>query len=169
MMVIVEAPKGKVMQRSFGPKVKCGPHYGAAAKERLAIVHSWNDDRSGAEKCSPGDSEYVWAAPQLRTCFLFRYGIWFSAPTLRLLYSLLYIWNNNNYSQSVFKAGEVPRWATTYKKLAGHGLFVVLIANSLFPVYFPLPFQRLKLHLDRYHTLTRERLLEVEVNRSKRS
>ena len=23
MMVIVEAPKGKVMQRSFGPKVKC--------------------------------------------------------------------------------------------------------------------------------------------------
>jgi len=23
MMVIVEAPKGKVMQRSFGPKVRC--------------------------------------------------------------------------------------------------------------------------------------------------
>ena len=83
----------------------------------------------------PRDSECVRAAPQLRSCFLFRYLVF--CTTLRLLCSLL---NNNNYSQGVFKAGEVPpslsRRATTYKKLAGHALFVVLIAISLFPVYF---------------------------------
>jgi hypothetical protein len=115
-------------------------------------------DRSGGEKCLEILSVY---GLLLNCGHVFCLGIWFSVQHCGC-FARSYIYEIITIILRRGSTKRFPRRTTTHKKLAGHALFVVLTAISLFPVYFPpLPFQRLKLHLD--HTLTRERL---EVNRS---
>ena len=93
-------------------------------------------DRSGAEKCLEILSVY---GLLLNCGHVFCLGIWFSVQHCGC-FARSYIYEIITIILRRGSTKRFPRRTTTHKKLAGHALFVVLTAISLFPVYFsPFP------------------------------